>query len=686
MPPQSKRRRVYDVPNPSIDAAAWSSDQRQAGADLLKHLLSLLALSKLSSKDFCICCHYLALIGTPGADFSAYALGPDQTSSGNYQKLLDKVLPSLDTIDVIDIPCTSRTPEERQSMSLPMNPVHEALANELRGSPLDSPVFEEMPRAYQENSLVQRARREGRALPIPWVLYLDSVRFSAPLAGRSDSVLGIWAYTLSSQRRHLLASVRTKDFCRCGCRGWDTIFPILWYVSRCAKALAEGRRSSFSFDDRPLPAPLAEKQRQHGDELGFSCMLLYVKQDWGEAAHSLGLPSVVAKHSPCPYCTCTKATLHLQYQQISVGDWPWEPHVHSYEEMCAAREVSIQIIAEDERALLSSALEYIGKPKGRGRTVVLGIVIGGVQLEVGDRLVPSPLMLDTAVVDFGPLPLQLLFWRERKDNTGAIRDAVINRCPLFNDELGTSPKATLAVDSLHTLNYGPMMRLCSAAIWRVLLSNPWSFGGNTETRLDLCCRRLRTHLFEWYERRGIPAADRLGDLTIAMLGSPTDCTFNDGSYHRGCNMRTKAAETAMVLDWTMDLIRDYPRIHGQPELLAAGMALQEWIDTTAMAPFRVPVAAQQRLCDLAIRHLLNAEAAGVDLIPKHHAFAHLAFNIGWLGNSKAYSTFLDESLNLLLRTVTAAAHRAKQAWRILNSLNLIGSMRLSPFIYGNTEG
>ena len=375
--------------------------------------------------------------------------------------------------------------------------------------------------------------------------------------------------------------------------------------------------------------------------------------------------------------------MHLRYSQMSLIGWPWPTRALSYDATSDAREARVELRAEADRALLLGAVQYIGKPNGRGRTVVRDVVVRGVALMRGDRVVPSPRMLDTSVIDEGLLPLRVLFWRPTRNAQGLVVDAVVNRCPLFSPELGTSPSDTLAIDTLHTVNYGPMMRFTTAAIWRVLLLNPWGFVGNQDARMELCVRRLRTHLFAWYQTRGVPAEKRLGDLTLAMLGPSLGHGFGDlENPHPGCMAKSKAAETAMLMDWAIDLLRDYEGVPYRSELLAAGVALRDWAELTARAPLRLPISSQQQLCDLALRHLTNAQRARIDLVPKHHFFAHLACASGRLGNPRAYSTFLDESLNLMLRTVTAAAHRAKQAWRILHSFHLIGKMNLSPYIYG----
>ena len=85
-PPRRKRSRVGLASGPasSGQVSAWqqgeeaqaAQQRREAGAELLKHLLGLFSVCKLSAKDFTTACYLCARAGTPGADFEAYAVPP----------------------------------------------------------------------------------------------------------------------------------------------------------------------------------------------------------------------------------------------------------------------------------------------------------------------------------------------------------------------------------------------------------------------------------------------------------------------------------------------------------------------------------------------------------------------------------------------------------------------------------
>eukprot|EP00959_Pyramimonas_sp_CCMP1952_P068495 1429272-Pyramimonas_sp.AAC.1 len=61
---------------------------------------------------------------------------------------------------------------------------------------------------------------------------------------------------------------------------------------------------------------------------------------------------------------------------------------------------------------ITKAMEYLKGDKGRGRTIVRDeLIIGGVRLLAGDRLDPSPALIDPGRFEFLRLPATVVFWR-----------------------------------------------------------------------------------------------------------------------------------------------------------------------------------------------------------------------------------------------------------------------------------
>jgi len=201
--------------------------------------------------------------------------------------------------------------------------------------------------------------------------------------------------------------------------------------------------------------------------------------------------------------------------------------------------------------------------------------------------------------------------------------------------------------------------------------------------MELIVRRVRADLLEWFDEAGIPTDRRIGDLTLTMLGPDCDCTFApDGQLHLGCVMKTKTAETAMLFDWALRLLGSYEGMAFRDELMVAGTFLRRWLGLMRAGELNLQPAQLQEFTDCMHRHLRHSQRSAVGMVPKHHMAAHMSVRAQVHGNPKHYSTFLDESLNLVLRTSAAFAHRTNQVARTIRMMNLQGLLGLSSFLFG----
>eukprot|EP00959_Pyramimonas_sp_CCMP1952_P309829 6483375-Pyramimonas_sp.AAC.1 len=107
----------------------------------------------------------------------------------------------------------------------------------------------------------------------------------------------------------------------------------------------------------------------------------------------------------------------------------------------------------------------------RGRTVMKDFPdirtdkVPDVGIRKGDRLDPSPDMLDTQQFDdISEFPITLVFWRPTAN------ERCYHRNPLLNATIGTGLH-TFAIDELHALHLGVFKVYVAHVFWILLLAN-----------------------------------------------------------------------------------------------------------------------------------------------------------------------------------------------------------------------
>ena len=208
------------------------------------------------------------------------------------------------------------------------------------------------------------------------------------------------------------------------------------------------------------------------------------------------------------------------------------------------------------------------------------------------------------------------------DDEGRCTDRVSHRQPLFSRDVGKPPHLLLGVDLLHGLYYGAVMRWTSATLWRILISNPWRMPGSFENRCRNGITHLRAHLLRYNSLHKAKPSARGNDLILSMLGS--DSRKNADEPHPGSAMPTKAAETRDLMTWALQALRDLGSdVPHRDRLLAAGDAMERYLELIWTSPRIVPAATVNELWCCCQRHILLSQRAGITMTPKHHLFVHL---------------------------------------------------------------
>jgi hypothetical protein len=262
---------------------------------------------EMSARLLCQLCFYAKHAGAVGS-VSDFALRPN-ASSGHYQRKVDSALGVTLRTRVpytLSVPAYSKHSMRREVRQTPVIIPHEALEAEFRARPT---AIAELRCTVEQRDWSQQywdhpaVRTSSRPI-MPLALYLDGVPFL-----KKDSVLGFWIYSLMTEKRHLVCVLRKRWLCRCGCRGWCSLFPVMSFLRWTFRWAHQGVHPPSDHVGRAWSAGSQRAQLQ-GTDMTLRYVLLQIKGDWAEFAHTLGFPTWASARNPCCFCHADKAGLY----------------------------------------------------------------------------------------------------------------------------------------------------------------------------------------------------------------------------------------------------------------------------------------------------------------------------------------------------------------------------------------
>jgi hypothetical protein len=222
--------------------------------------------------------------------------------------------------------------------------------------------------------------------------------------------------------------------------------------------------------------------------------------------------------------------------------------------------------------MIRSQLRYDKRAKSGFGGRALMTDVPQYNLVKGDRLEPTSWMIDVGEFDqISVFPCIVMFWRTTSETLAKHRN------PLFNEKLGINPYRTLAIDPLHDIHLGVLLRFVTHVFWCLLLADVFKTrSGNKEERLKLGVSCLRGKLMTHYARRRAElkaqgkkyTTTELSQLTVKMLGTEMDP-----------KLRAKAAQTVGLLPFVVELLKEHEKhIEFGSELLTAGLAIARFME------------------------------------------------------------------------------------------------------------
>ena len=561
-----------------------------AGEQLTEAMLTLYFRGKMTAKDVCTLAWWSARAGAKGP-IGDLGYRPS-ADPGKFQRKLDKVF-GLDFKNHrfydVDVPGFSKATAERTVHTIPVRLPHEVIEHDVASMPDLLAKLEELkddmrlPPAYLLEKAVAEHPDEH---VLPLAIFIDGLKYT-----RRGNMTGFFMYDLVTQKRHLLATLRKSDQCRCGCGGRCSTFALMdvlkWSIEHCvSKTWPERRHDGADWD----PCHDVDRSSRHGQPLSVRSCVLFVKGDWAEFSHNFGYLQWNSLQHPCPFCKSDLASLY-NFAPVSFAETPWESMNHEgWEEACASAEIRVTLTLEDHTRI-KNRLFYDRRTAGNwGRCLTYAYERLG--LRAGDRLEPTRALPDVAAFDAVTcFPMEAVFWRR------STQTKVNYRCGLFGDALRTD---RIQIDIMHTVYLGCAQDWLGAVCWHLIYCNTFRVADDRteQEKAEIAVDRLRVELKVWYAR-------------IRREGAPSDFTPLDENFDwrslgtsAAPKFVAKAAQTKTVLPFFQSLLEDHKHEIGQKGafLLAAGAALLEFIRILREAPSNPDRPTSQVLADCFALH------------------------------------------------------------------------------------
>ena len=230
-------RHAWEFASDAEDAEAGVNAE-EAGAALVDFLMNLMWYNSLSAKSVCVLAYWITRAGACGA-ISTLAYPPGR-ASGKYQRHLDRLsgFKNADNTYHVDVPQHVKCDESRAVRPICTYPMEEALSQEISKNPALNTSMRtaiannEMSPAYYEHPVV--VANPGR-LVHAYSIFVDGVPFTA-----HDGAIGFFCQNMVSGVRHCCAVIRKSKVCKCGCRGWCTLWCIFEWLHNSIANLAAG--------------------------------------------------------------------------------------------------------------------------------------------------------------------------------------------------------------------------------------------------------------------------------------------------------------------------------------------------------------------------------------------------------------------------------------------------------------
>lgn len=491
--------------------------RQEAGLELFNYIVHLKTSNLIAAKHACILSWWAWKSGVAGP-VKDLAMSPETTQSGHFSRhydLVSRCKPSeAEDWYKLPVPLTLRADGARKICETETLVPHEVLLEEVWSDNTLPAKLEAaktdgtLPQSYTQHAAV---KGEPSRPVYPLYFYVDGVAFA-----RHDSVVGFYLYNGLTGVRHLCAALRKSELCKCGCRGWCSLWAVLSFLSWSIGCLFRGRFPERRHDGSPFRDGEDDSRVVlAGRDMGCRAALIGIKADWAEFSSTLGFPTWSSRSDPCLFCKAVSETL-FSVGGLSPMQTPCP--AKTFEDYCAAcaRCELRRTLGPHQFAEVRAALDF-DKRRGGNQGRALRVDVPSCGLLRGDRLEPSVFTPDIGeAFDRMVPPVHVVFWRRSEETLTKHRN------PLFTEEYGVTPQSCIQVDWMHTMSLGVFGDFVAKLLQQLVANNAWAVQGSPDVRRQLSFQRLEHELFQWYKAEAARGVfhSRVQRLEPSMMGKP----------------------------------------------------------------------------------------------------------------------------------------------------------------------
>ena len=206
------------------------------------------------------------------------------------------------------MPVEGKLDQYRSHQEIEVKLPHEQMWKEEQMLPFQTPAEIEELDVFKLHPAYMALPDNEKQYARPVSIYLDVAKYT-----RRNNFWGIYIRNLRTRFEHLFAVFRKEDLCRCGCRGWDSFYPVFQVLVWSLNCGTAGDWPTRRHDDGEFQSPRDNwrSTRPSMGPMGIHLIVCELRGDWPAMNLILGQRGWKHLISPCPLCKVRKTHWHL---------------------------------------------------------------------------------------------------------------------------------------------------------------------------------------------------------------------------------------------------------------------------------------------------------------------------------------------------------------------------------------